>query len=161
MQGNYPKTKDLNTVSKKLKQRQYLYISSLVDIAGRFQESVLKVPLRFTALSLLIRKGGSLTPTELARRMFRSKHSITNIIDSLEKEGYVERHRDSEDRRIVNIKITTEGLNHVKERVDNENPIIGKLMSCLDEKETEQFLVYVNRLRKELINVMIKEQDKT
>ena len=161
MQGNYPKAKDLNTVSKKLRQRQYLYLSSLVDIVGRFQESVLRVPLRFTALSLLIRKGGSLTPTELARRMFRSKHSITNIIDSLEKEGYVERHRDSEDRRIVNIKITKEGLNHVKERVDNENPIIGKLMSCLDEKETEQFLAYVNRLRKELINIMIKEQDKT
>ena len=161
MQGNHPKAKDLNKISKKLRQRQYLYISSLVDIVGRFQESVLRVPLRFTALSVLIRKGGSLTPTELARRMFRSKHSITNIVDSLEKEGYVERHRDSEDRRIVNIKITTEGLNHVKERVDNENPIIGKLMSCLDKKETEQFLVYVNRLRKELINVMIKEQDKT
>ena len=161
MQGSYPNPKDLNTVSETLRQRPYLYLSSLVDIVWRFQESVLKVPLRHTALSLLIRKGGSLTPTELARFMFRSKHSITNIIDSLEKEGFVERHRDSEDRRIVNIKITTEGLKHVKERVDNENPIIGKLMSCLNEKETEQFLLYVNRLRKELIKVMIEEQDKT
>lgn len=150
----FPKDSDLKVLAERLRHRPFLYLSSLGDMLGRFQESILKVPLRFTALSLLIRRGGSLTPTELAKLMLRSKHSITNIIDGLENEGYIVRDRDNQDRRVVNIKITTDGLRHMQEKVYNENPIITNMMSCLNEKETEQLLDYIKRLRKELIKVM-------
>jgi DNA-binding MarR family transcriptional regulator len=151
---NFPKDSDLKKLSEKLRHRPFLYLSSLGDMLGRFQESILKVPLRFTALSLLVRRGGSLTPTELAKLMLRSKHSITNIIDGLENEGYIIRDRDDQDRRVVNIKITSDGLRHMQEKVYNENPIIKNMMSCLSEKETEQLLDYIKRLRKELIKAM-------
>jgi MarR family 2-MHQ and catechol resistance regulon transcriptional repressor len=95
-----------------------------------------------------------LTPTELAKLMLRSKHSITNIIDGLENEGYIVRDRDDQDRRVVNIKITSDGLRHMQEKVYNENPVIKNMMSCLTEKETEQLLDYIKRLRKELIKAM-------
>ena len=154
MYQKLPKEKDLKKLSERLRHRPFLYLSSFGDMLGRFQESILKVPLRFTALSLLVRRGGSLTPTELAKLMLRSKHSITNIIDGLENEGYIVRARDDQDRRVVNIKITSEGLKHMQEKVYNENPVITNMMSCLSEKETEQLLDYIKRLRKELIKVM-------
>ena len=154
MNQNFPKDSDLKKLSEKLRNRPFLYLSSLGDMLGRFQESILKVPLRFTALSLLVRRGGSLTPTELAKLMLRSKHSITNIIDGLENEGYIVRDRDNQDRRVVNIKITSDGLRHMQEKVYNENPVITNMMSCLNEKETEQLLDYIKRLRKQLIKAM-------
>lgn len=154
------KEEELAEISEILRRRPYLYLSSFADMLGRFQEAVLKVPLRFTALSLLIRRGGTLTPTELAKLMLRSKHSITKLIDGLEKEGYIVRTREDRDRRVVHIKITSEGLKHIKDKVFNENPAVVKLMSCLSEKETEQLLVYVKKLRKELIKSIAGEQSK-
>lgn len=152
------KEKELNEITDRIRQRPYLYLSSFADILGRFQESVLKVPLRFTALSLLVRRGGSLTPTELAKEMFRSKHSITNLLDSLEKEGYIVRTREDKDRRVVHIKLTPEGVSHVKGKVFKENEVVAKVMSSLTEKETDQLLDYLKRLRREMINIINKDQ---
>lgn len=152
------KENELKEISGRIRQRPYLYLSSFADILGRFQESVLKVPLRFTALSLLIRRGGTMTPTELAKEMFRSKHSITNLLDSLEKEGYILRTRENKDRRVVHIKLTPEGVKHVKGKVFNENAVVAKVMSCLTDKETEQLIDYLKRLRKEMINIINEDQ---
>ena len=99
-----------------------------------------------------------MTPTELAKEMFRSKHSITNLLDSLEKEGYILRTRENKDRRVVHIKLTPEGVKHVKGKVFNENAIVAKVMSCLTEKETEQLIDYLKRLRKEMINIINEDQ---
>jgi DNA-binding MarR family transcriptional regulator len=155
---NQPTPNELADLSGNIRQKQYLYLSSFADMLSRFEESVLKVPLRFSALSHLIRNGGCLTPTELARLMLRSKHSITIIVDNLEKEGYIIRSRDTQDRRSVHIRVTPEGLEHVRSRVNHENPIIIKLLSCLEEDERQQLVVYLKRLRKALITAIEENQ---
>lgn len=158
MDTNQPSEKELAEVTETIREKQFLYVSSFADMLTRFQEAVLKVPLRFSALSHLIRYGGSLTPTELARLMLRSKHSITIIIDNLEKEGYITRTRDDQDRRMVHISITREGLEHVRSHLDNENPVIRKLMSSLTHEECSQLVGYLKRLRKAVITAMEENQ---
>jgi DNA-binding MarR family transcriptional regulator len=156
MHPEMPQTEELLEITKILKERQFLYISSFADLLSRYMEVMLKFPLRFTALSLLIRKNGSLTPTELSRLMFRSKHSITKIIDGLEKEGYVARFRDNIDRRVVHVKITAEGVAHIRDKLAIENPMVQDLLSCLGNPEAEIFLSQIKRLRREVIKALLE-----
>lgn len=67
--------------------------------------------------------------------MLRSKHSITKIIDSLEKEGLVIRDFTNKDRRITFIKLTAAGLEHLKQRFVKGNECADKLMDILNAGE--------------------------
>ena len=151
MNKRLPDTQELTDTTTLMRGRRFLYITNFADILNRFSEMNFKDPLRFTALSLLITKGGSLTPTELARLMFRSKHSITKIIDGLEKKGYIVRIRDKKDRRMIHVKLTTEGFEHVKKNMDLGDVHVKGILSCLDENEWEVFLESIKKLRKALI----------
>jgi MarR family transcriptional regulator, organic hydroperoxide resistance regulator len=64
--------------------------------------------LRIVALSPGIHLG------DLSERMFLHISSVSGIIDRLEKRGYVTRERNNEDRRVVHLKVTTEGRQVIK-----------------------------------------------
>ena len=110
------------------------------------------------AVQPLLSEAGSLTPTELSRLMFRSKHSITKIIDGLEREGYVARYRDDRDRRVVHVKITSVGVAHMRETLAIENPMVRDLLSCLGDAEADIFLSQIKILRKEVIKALLEKQ---
>lgn len=59
---------------------------------------------------------------EIASRMIERASDITRIIDRLEKQGLVERDRDTEDRRMSITRITKPGI----EIVDKLKPLIEK-----------------------------------
>ncbi|HEY3451818.1 MAG TPA: MarR family transcriptional regulator [Myxococcales bacterium] len=52
---------------------------------------------------------GQLTMGELARRSNVTEKTITGIVDRLEKNGYLERQRDPNDRRVIHVVITDKG----------------------------------------------------
>lgn len=156
MVSTVPPSEDLREMAEMLKGKWFLYITSFADILTRYSEINFKMPLRFTALSLLIRKGGNLTPTELSQMMFRSKHSITKIIDGLEKDGYVIRVRDKKDRRSLHVRITAKGLNHVRRNIRRGDEHVRELISCLSEDEWQNLLNYIKKLRIALIEKMRK-----
>ena len=154
MRKKLPVSRELEETTKLMRRKNFLYITSFADILNRFSEIHFKVPLRFTALSFLITRGGSLTPTELARLMFRSKHSITKIIDGLEKEGFVVRVPDSKDRRSLQVKITSKGLQHAKKNMIRGDEYVKDLISCLDKAEWENLIHAIKKLRKNLMQKM-------
>ena len=53
---------------------------------------------------------GRATHTELARRCMITPATLTGIVSTLEKAGYVRRERDKADRRVVWLLLTDEGL---------------------------------------------------
>jgi DNA-binding MarR family transcriptional regulator len=57
----------------------------------------------------------TLSMKELGESMYVSKTYITKIVDALTEIGLVERHPDLNDRRIINIKLTKEGIRKFKE----------------------------------------------
>lgn len=59
---------------------------------------------------------------EIASRMIERASDVTRIIDRLEKQGLVERDRDTEDRRMSITRITKNGI----EIVDKIKPLIEK-----------------------------------
>jgi DNA-binding MarR family transcriptional regulator len=60
-----------------------------------------------------------MTPTEIAKRVFRSKHAVTRAIDVLEKDGLVRRGTVRGDRRIRKVNITRKGLELIQANVDD------------------------------------------
>jgi DNA-binding MarR family transcriptional regulator len=53
--------------------------------------------------------------TNLGKTMYISKQYMTTLVDSLIKEGYVEREFDHKDRRVVCVKITKAGRENLYE----------------------------------------------
>ena len=61
-------------------------------------------------LLLVLWQNGSLTISEIARRLKLPANGLTPVIDRLEAAGLVVRCRDPEDRRVINIHLTAEGV---------------------------------------------------
>jgi len=87
----------------------------------------------FDVLAALRRNGKpyKLTQRELMRSLFRTSGSMSLRIDSLEKQGLVERTPDSDDRRSVFVTLTPKGVDLLEvvipEHLENENSLVAGL----------------------------------
>jgi DNA-binding MarR family transcriptional regulator len=80
------------------------------DFGRLFQEHGLSGP-QYNVLRILRGHGGDgLSCCEIGAEMITRMSDITRLVDRLEESGWVERSRDREDRRVVRVKITAEGL---------------------------------------------------
>ena len=61
-------------------------------------------------LMLVLWQDGSRTISDIALRLKLPPNGITPVIDRLEKAGLVVRRRDPEDRRVISIHLTAEGV---------------------------------------------------
>jgi len=58
----------------------------------------------------MIRKSGSATVAELARELQIDPGAMTRLLDRLESKGLCKRLRSTDDRRVVNVALTEEGM---------------------------------------------------
>lgn len=65
---------------------------------------------QYNVLRILRGADGSLNCTEIAGRMINRDPDITRLLDRMEARGWIERTRDSGDRRVVLASITAAGL---------------------------------------------------
>ena len=78
-----------------------------------------------------------LSMSSLGKILYISKPYMTNLVDSLIKEGLVERHSDLYDRRVINISITKKGqetIESIKKQIRNQ---MKNLLSNLQESDLE------------------------
>jgi DNA-binding MarR family transcriptional regulator len=90
-----------------------LYLVKEVEQAIRAHLDDLLRPLgltthQYTALSVLERRN-DLTSAELARRSFVRPQTMHEMITSLDERGFIERHRDPDNRRVLLIRLTRKG----------------------------------------------------
>lgn len=81
---------------------------------------------------------GPLNQKALGEKLLKSGGNITMVIDNLERCGYVERHRDPEDRRSVLIHLTDEGKNFIQSFFPKHLEAIKQEFSVLTKQEKEQ-----------------------
>jgi DNA-binding MarR family transcriptional regulator len=82
----------------------------------------------------------TLSMKELGELMHVSKTYITKIVDALTEIGLVERHPDLKDRRIINIKLTREGIRKFKELQDLLKKDIRNRLDDVPKEEQEMVL---------------------
>lgn len=98
-----------------LEQEVYLNVVRTADHLAHNMTSLLKdhglTAAQYNVLRIL--RGSRTDPlscTEIGQRMVTRDPDITRLLDRLEKRGLVQRTREREDRRVITIRITDEGL---------------------------------------------------
>ena len=109
----------------------------------------------FSVLHNLVLHGGTMIPTKLSERIFRSKHAVTRVVDKLEKLGFVKRGNIGADRRFRKVSITEEGLEFVKKSQASGQQRLGQiLLHTLDRKQMETLHAMMKQIREQALKLI-------
>jgi MarR family transcriptional regulator, 2-MHQ and catechol-resistance regulon repressor len=153
-----PSPEEIKKEAKKISDMNFWLYVRFADITMRYLEVTMEKdnlsPLQSLAMWLITFLGGTATPTQLARIMFRSKHSITQIVDALENDGMVVRDFTHQDRRVTYVKITTAGLERVKQNFAKGNKRAQEVVACLTDEEQKVLVNLTEKMRKQMVNIL-------
>ncbi len=110
----------------------------------------------FDVLIALILNGGTMTPTEISKSVLRSKHTVTRLVDTLEKQGLVRRLPLGVDRRVREVSITKKGIGLIKRHsIEIREKIITQVFeSSLNEKQLIELRAIIKRLKEHLLTLI-------
>lgn len=104
---------------------------------------------QFNILRILRGAKESITVNTVKQRMVEKSPNTTRLMDKLIDKGLIERERCSDDRRVVYVKISEEGLKLLK-KIDEKMEGSGKeilIMKNLTDKEAIQLSDLLDKLR--------------
>lgn len=157
-------SEEIKAQAKYFRQNVFLSFVYTADILNKYLEIQMRKygakPIRFNILTNLVTHGGKMKPTDLSKRVFRSKTTLTRVIDGLEKDGLVRREPIGEDRRIREVAITLEGVKLVEETMTGREEITNMAMSCLNKEQTNQLGAILKLFRKHLLTQIINSSNK-
>ncbi|MSU46991.1 MAG: MarR family transcriptional regulator [Lacunisphaera sp.] len=90
---------------------------------------------------------GPRTPAELAEAAGVTRATMTGLVDTLERDGFVTREPDPDDRRMMSVRLTAKGEGFLREFLPGHFKVIGAIMYTLTETE-----------RKRLVSLLVKVQ---
>jgi len=123
--------------------RQYVRLRALhtKDLAKSYQVSV---PQLLCLQSLY--ENGEISMSNIAENIMVNVSTVTGIVDRLEQKGFLERHRVSEDRRVITITLTDKGRSLVENSPPAVHPKIVQAVQMLSEAEREEVLGALDKL---------------
>lgn len=101
----------------------------------------------------LLRDHGPMPPSVLGDRLIVTRATVTGLVDSLERRGFVRRTANPDDRRSLIVAITPEGLKvlaRVREIVHRQE---REWLSALSETELRRLIALLHRIQQELDQV--------
>jgi len=101
-------------------------------------------PRQAAMMFMILTLGEKATPSELARSLFREPHSISELVDRMEKTGLVRRVSDLDKKNLVRVELTDKGRD-IYERSLTEEPV-HKIMASLSNEEHEQLRALLRKL---------------
>lgn len=81
---------------------------------------------------------GPMSQGELGRKLLRSNPNMTAVLDNLERNGWIQRERSQEDRRVVVASLTPEGRRVIEKVFPAHVAHIAALLGALTAEEQEQ-----------------------
>lgn len=67
--------------------------------------------------------GGELEPRDIARLSGLSRAAVSSVLNTLERDGLVERFRESDDRRLVTVRLTRDGADRLVAAYRRQNEV--------------------------------------
>jgi len=115
-------------------------------IAGLLQPFDLS-PATGLVLSTLADSETPLSPNNIADRLIISRASVTSLLDTLEKRGFVKRQPHISDRRMLSVELTGSG----RQAANEYRPVVHQhekmWLDALDEDEQELLIKLLQRLQ--------------
>ena len=81
---------------------------------------------------------GPMVQSELAEKLLTSPSNLTTVLDNLERDGMVRRQRSTEDRRQVEVSLTSDGRELIEDVFPSHAQRITRLFGALDPDEQEE-----------------------
>lgn len=100
---------------------------------------------QFHAL-LVVRDVPGITMGELCERLFLACSTATDLVDRLERNGILERKRDFQDRRVVRLAITSQGLDVIDSVIKARRRYVSSIFEKLTLEEKQQLANSLERL---------------
>lgn len=88
-------------IAQMLLRKRLLHLDAAPEAGG--------LPVSNMQILIMLNKTGAMSVSEISGRLSIAKPNITPMVDRLAEKGYVERLRDTEDRRVVNVAILEAG----------------------------------------------------
>jgi len=101
---------------------------------------------KYAVLHIVSVIGDNATPAEIARWLFRAPHSISELIDRMEREGLVRKVKDLARKNQIRVVVTDKGLKTYQDVLSSERNLIDTLTS-LSQTERQQLWTLLNTLR--------------
>ena len=98
-------------------------------------------------LGVLADAGVPLPPNQIAERLILSRASVTSLLDSLERRGYVRRLPHATDRRMLLIELTDTGRQIAHEFRLRVHRHQREWLAAITEQEQEQLISALHRLQ--------------
>lgn len=111
------------------------------DILGSFE---ITTP-QFDAL-LVLRDNGELTMGELCAKMFLACSTATDLIDRMERNGLIERVRDTTDRRVIRLRVLAKGNRVIDEVLDARRSYLESIFADLSYEEKERIIQVLDQI---------------
>lgn len=89
--------------------------------------------------------GYKATPSEIARHLLRESHSVSSILDRMEKQGLVKKVKDLDRKNMVRVYLTDKGQKVYDKAAKRES--ICEIISCLSDEERRQLISSLKKLR--------------
>jgi DNA-binding MarR family transcriptional regulator len=90
---------------------------------------------------------GPRTPAELADAAGVTRATMTGLIDTLERDGFVKREPDPDDRRMMSVRLTAAGERFLREFMPGHFQAVASLMSPLSEAERKTLVRLLGKLQ--------------
>lgn len=120
-------------------------MGAMLRLARPACDEVDLTPQQFMFLKVLDREG-SMTISALRERTHSAQSSISEMVARLARQGYVNKRRDTADRRVVKVAITAAARAVLKARQREFRVRSGMILSALSLDEQERYLEAVETL---------------
>lgn len=116
------------------------------EIIRRYKPFLDEVDLTYTQYitMMVMWEENSICVKDLGNRLFLDSGTLTPVLKTLEKKGYIARSRSKEDERVLDIQITKEGIDLREKAVE----VPMKIGSCLklEQDEAEQLYRILHKM---------------
>lgn len=138
-----------NHIGKKLALSTYVKLSRAADAVGnRINAHLHDYDLTTSQFGVLeaIYHLGPLQTGELGAKILKSSGNMTLVIDNLVKRGLVQRERQAEDRRCIEIHLTENGQALIEQIWPIHENGVAEVFSALSKSELEQLSALCRKL---------------
>ena len=91
-------------------------------------------PSKFAVLQILADRGGTMTPSEIARWILRERHNVTTLVSRMKREGFVREEPNPTSRRSIHIILTEKGYKKLEEAQPVAKDIANQVVASMSER---------------------------
>jgi len=102
-------------------------------------------PMQAAVLFIVQAIGDKATPAEISRWMFRQHHSVSGLLNRMEKAGLVKKTKDLDRKNLVRVTLTEKGQQAYRDSLKRES--LHNIMPSLSKEKRQQLKSYLKELR--------------